>query len=120
MKSQLPANLVGRQYHTSVVYDDQMWVLMGAGPGTVLKELFTYNFSKLTIYSITNNSNNFKGTHVWAPIPINEDFPPIRYLQSAVVYKDAMWIFGGKSNTYNNDCINDIHRFDFSKDRQIS
>ena len=37
-----------------------MWVLMGAGPGAVLKEFFTYNFRKLDTNDFVSYLTLFK------------------------------------------------------------
>lgn len=65
-----------RYFHTSVVFDDRMWVLKGF-PGELLHD----------IYHSTDGTNWVKA--------VDSAFFPMHSSFTCLSYNDRMWVFGG-------------------------
>lgn len=77
----------GRERHSAALYNDKMLVFGGWSKGGVTKELFELDLK----------------TKMWKQIKIPNDVENVyRYGHSAVVYKDAMFVFGGKDASMDN------------------
>ncbi|MEH6680218.1 MAG: hypothetical protein V7724_06690 [Sediminicola sp.] len=83
-----------RYRHSSVVYEDKLWV-MGGNKGPIIVAEFEND-----IWNSTNGTN-------WSSVNIDASYPP-RELFPSIVFKDKIWIFGG--NIFDNSLAgsNDI------------
>lgn len=85
-------NFSARYYHSSVVYNNEIWVIGGVG-----------NISGNYIYK--NDVWTLpRGGSSWTQVTSSAAFG-VRYLHASVVYDDKMWVIGGSNNSdsYYND-----------------
>ncbi|KAE9041039.1 hypothetical protein PR003_g3830 [Phytophthora rubi] len=79
-----------RQSHSGVVYKDSFYVFGGYDGDRRLNDFFSYNFS----------------TRNWTNVFVNAGQQPTpRYGHAAVVYDNAMYIFGGSDSHYDRDSM---------------
>lgn len=88
-----------RLTHSAVVYKACMYVFGGWDGQNFLNDLHVLDLN----------------TFVWSRItPTTSDLPRKRNAFTAVVYDDAMYVFGGYDGKFR---MNDLHRFDFQAQR---
>ena len=86
-----------RYGHSAVILEDKMYVFGGCNTdGAFLNELYSWDFK----------SN--KWNHLKRGEGENIIWPKGRHFHSAIVYKNKMYIFAGKSNGY----MNDLYSYD--------
>lgn len=83
-------NLPRRSYHTSVIHDSKLYIYGGYDINTGILGDF---------YSLDLLQKNLK----WEPVNQSGSLKPSpRHSHSASIYKEKIWIFGGKIDTLNN------------------
>ena len=87
------ATFPAREYHTSVVFNNKMWVIGG------------YRYSSGVIYR--NDVWYSKDGVIWTQATASAAFPG-RYGHTSVVYKNKMWVIGGYYNDGNRHDLNDV------------
>lgn len=70
-------------------------------------DMYEYNFGKPQC-RVTPAANN-----TWKTVQYSNKPPIARYLPSAVVYKNALWVFGG--DVPDKSTLNDLWKFDLSR-----
>lgn len=83
----------------------------------ISSETVSYGACATPIHAMSNNNSTSKKARIYDDVkipPFNHRPPPPhnRYRHTAVVYNDAMYIFGGVDKTQTR--YNDLHRFDFN------
>jgi len=92
----LPRAPPPRSAHSSVVYQNQMYIFGGWNGHKSLNDLYSLNLDTLE----------------WRQIK-SEGGPSIRRMHSAVVYKDSMYLFGGFDESRPAHSYNELFSFDF-------
>eukprot|EP01091_Cochliopodium_minus_P009275 TRINITY_DN2248_c0_g4_i1.p1 TRINITY_DN2248_c0_g4~~TRINITY_DN2248_c0_g4_i1.p1 ORF type:complete len:1366 (+),score=395.37 TRINITY_DN2248_c0_g4_i1:350-4447(+) len=98
-------NLLGklppsRAYHTSVVYNNKMYVFGGK---TITQSALSKELKDLWSYDIKKKK--------WKKLETKGEVPGSRRGHSAVIYKEKMYLFGGFNET--RGYSNDLYEFDF-------
>ena len=73
------ADLVPRYSHTSLVFDDKLWIIGGRGDSEIPKNDVRYSYNGINWHTATSNAA----------------FSP-RYDHSSAVFQGKMWVVGGK------------------------
>ena len=73
------ADLAARHSHTSLVFDNKMWIIGGKGDAEIPKNDVRYSYNGINWYTATSS----------AP------FPP-RFGHASAVFQGKMWVVGGK------------------------
>jgi hypothetical protein len=77
-----------RYYHTSVVYDNKIWIMGGMDSGYNAKNDVWYSIDGTTWFEATSSAN-------WSA----------RFYHTATVNQDKMWILGGRYSTTNKNDV---------------
>lgn len=108
-KKSLKATLISKETdfekragHTSLVFQNQMWVLGGTSGGV----------HKNDVWSSNDGAS-------WQPVTEHAKFPP-RYDHASTVFQDKLWVIGGRG-AYNNDVdqMNDVWSSANGKDWEL-
>ncbi|NAS30986.1 hypothetical protein GTQ40_08405 [Flavobacteriaceae bacterium R38] len=83
-------NLQARQGHTSLVFDNKMWILAGRGKNTVFNDVLSS-----------------KDGEKWTTSAIQKNRFPPRYYHASTIFNGKMWIVGGRG-TKNDNILNDV------------
>jgi N-acetylneuraminic acid mutarotase len=94
-----------RAFHSTVTYGGRLYVFGGCTEADHHNDLVCVDPANGTREVVVRDGESSSVTN---------DTPAPRYCHSAVVFEDAMYIFGGKSgNRSSNDRLADIFKFDF-------
>eukprot|EP00898_Chlorokybus_atmophyticus_P009061 jgi/Chlat1/9156/Chrsp97S08403 len=95
----------GRHGHTTVVYNDKMYLFGGYFAGSSTNELHVFNFE----------------TSQWTALKPEGALPPPRWRHSAVLYNSCMYIFGGNTRSSDSKNMADLYCYDIEQNswRQV-
>ncbi|KUF76527.1 Actin-fragmin kinase [Phytophthora nicotianae] len=101
-----------RKSHSAVVYKDSFYVFGGYDGDRRLNDFFSYNFCEsvsldyCVILAKTNMCCGNAVTQTWTNVFVNAGQQPTpRYGHAAVVYDNAMYIFGGSDSHYDRESM---------------
>ena len=105
--------------HSAVLHESHLYIFGGISGKTSLNDLWVVNLSA------TKKRKEVEGdqaeAHLWQQIvPTGEEgevWPPVREFHSAVVFNNAMFVFGGSNGI--KKYKNDFYKFDFGKEPHL-